>query len=511
MTVICPSVLTLLQDDSLGAISREDYVCQIKGCYNFLDPKTPWLICEVHRQIDRGARLQHADASIQLSANETLSTAAPSSPPTTGAIAVCTTVTSFRCFSHVRMQATSSSRRPSSGQQVASPTSAVPLEGTHAPSSPTTSVVGPPVTNSEVATNSEGVHVGAPEARSVAPSADKPPTDSAASKDVHLHPKLHVPYFFHPAYVQYREFPMLVSMPSPFAPSAPDIPSSQFGPPSQFVQAGSPFVQGGPYTYPYMMPIPPPTQPSPFTNPSSAPSPFASSTYSSGPGWYGSPPPPSEAQERVDQGFQSATTTAQPAATSSSATSQHPRPATSRAEPSTFMTRPLTFKHAPGSSVFNTPSASSAPAPSEPSTSLASPTAHTLAYLPPPSSSSPPASGGTLEQRSQLSPPSSHPPQTSSLISPDMPALHHPSVRIAALASADDALSAIRHGSDTGTPPRPGVRRRSTPGIENSGSLEIIMYDPTLPVSILIVGSKPWRMCAHVSNRIGSVGESTRM
>ena len=37
------------QEDDPRVEDREDHVCQIKGCYNFLDPQTPWLMCEVHR------------------------------------------------------------------------------------------------------------------------------------------------------------------------------------------------------------------------------------------------------------------------------------------------------------------------------------------------------------------------------------------------------------------------------------------------------------------------------
>ena len=81
--------------------------------------------------------------------------------------------------------------------------------------------------------------------------------------------------------------------------------------------------------------------------------------------------------------------------------------------------------------------------------------------------------------------PTSHRPSTPSPSPTPMPAFYNPSVGAAALASADNTLAAIRRGSDPifAAPPRPGVRRRSMPISDFTGSLEIVMYDPTLPVS----------------------------
>ena len=70
----------LVQDDNPPIEDREDHVCQIKGCYNFLDPKTPWLMCEVHRlkqQSQAAIPRRGEEASGSISAQSRPSTSVP--------------------------------------------------------------------------------------------------------------------------------------------------------------------------------------------------------------------------------------------------------------------------------------------------------------------------------------------------------------------------------------------------------------------------------------------------
>ncbi|VDC07400.1 unnamed protein product [Peniophora sp. CBMAI 1063] len=453
-------------EDVVEVVSREDHVCQIKGCYNFLDPKTPWLMCDVHRQIDQGVRQQHLQPPSS-GAGPSGSTLTPPSPAKLSSEHVEVDPAASATMQHTLYEHEHSASLATS---TAGSSSALPPPSS-VPDEQTTSYKDPSASTAQ------------PQSREATP--DETSSDPAASKDVHLHPKLRVPYFFHPAYVSYPGHPpMLMSIPSPFAPPGPGgLPPNQFGP-SQFVQSGSPFVQGGPYAYPYMMPIPPPTQPSPFTNPSSAPSPFASAPYPMAPGWYGPPPPPSEHQEVPESGPHSTAAVAQNAiAASPSATSQHPPPA-SRPESSFMSTmppasRPLTFKHAPGSSVFNAPPTHPEPGSSE-RPAPPSPTVPAPGPLPPSSSASTPAvSNRPLEGQQQPHQDSSRSPSTPPPPS-SVPAFYNPAVGTAALASADNTLATIRRGSDPAfaPPPRPGVRRRSAALVGMAGDLEIVMYDP---------------------------------
>ena len=71
---------SFVQDDDSPLEDREDHVCQIKGCYNFLDPKTPWLMCEVHRlkqQSQAAIPRRGEEASGSISAQSRPSTSVP--------------------------------------------------------------------------------------------------------------------------------------------------------------------------------------------------------------------------------------------------------------------------------------------------------------------------------------------------------------------------------------------------------------------------------------------------